>query len=73
VNITSIDISPPAATEPAVERYTDTVFSFDSIAFLAAMCAAKALFMWRFVPESKNLFLEKIEEYWKSPLRAARA
>ena len=40
--------------------------------FLAAMCAAKSLFIWRFVPQSKNLFLEKIEDYWKSPLRAAR-
>ena len=31
VNLTSIDVSLPAPTESAVEHYTDTVFSFDSI------------------------------------------
>jgi hypothetical protein len=34
--------------------------------FLAAMCVTQAVFMWLFVPETKNKPLEEIEEFWKS-------
>jgi SP family arabinose:H+ symporter-like MFS transporter len=33
--------------------------------FLAAMALVQALFMWRFVPETKGKPLEEIEEFWK--------
>ena len=33
--------------------------------FLAAMCVTQAVFMWLFVPETKNKPLEEIEEFWK--------
>jgi SP family arabinose:H+ symporter-like MFS transporter len=34
--------------------------------FLAAMALAQAIFMWLFVPETKNKPLEEIEEFWKA-------
>jgi sugar porter (SP) family MFS transporter len=34
--------------------------------FLAAMALAQALFMWFFVPETKNKPLEEIEGFWKA-------
>ena len=44
--------------------------AFDSIGkavtfgFLALMALTQALFIWRFVPETKNKPLEEIEQYW---------
>lgn len=43
-----------------------------TFAFLALMCLVQAIFMWRYVPETKNLTLEKIEEFWKSPFGTVR-
>ncbi len=37
-----------------------------TFAFLAIMCAAQAMFTWRFVPETKNKPLEEIEEHWRT-------
>jgi SP family arabinose:H+ symporter-like MFS transporter len=37
--------------------------------FLAAMALLQALFMWLFVPETKNKPLEEIEEFWKAERR----
>ncbi|MGD0130032.1 MAG: sugar porter family MFS transporter [Terriglobia bacterium] len=34
--------------------------------FLAAMALAQAIFMWLFVPETKNKPLEEIEKFWKA-------
>jgi SP family arabinose:H+ symporter-like MFS transporter len=34
--------------------------------FLASMALAQAIFMWLFVPETKNKPLEEIEEFWKA-------
>ncbi len=34
--------------------------------FLAAMAVTQAIFMWRFVPETKNKPLEEIEDFWKT-------
>ena len=34
--------------------------------FLAAMAVTQAIFMWFFVPETKNKPLEEIEEFWKT-------
>ncbi|MGA3325992.1 MAG: sugar porter family MFS transporter [Terriglobia bacterium] len=34
--------------------------------FLAAMALAQAIFMWLFVPETKNKPLEEVEEFWKA-------
>ena len=34
--------------------------------FLAAMALAQAIFMWLFVPETKNKPLEEIEDFWKT-------
>jgi SP family arabinose:H+ symporter-like MFS transporter len=34
--------------------------------FLAAMALTQAIFMWFFVPETKNKPLEEIEEFWKT-------
>lgn len=34
--------------------------------FLGIMALAQALFLWRFVPETKNMTLEQIEEIWKN-------
>lgn len=40
--------------------------------FLAAMALTQALFMWRYVPETKNMPLEEIEEFWMAGAAAAR-
>ena len=34
--------------------------------FLAAMALTQAIFMWLFVPETKNKPLEEIEDFWKA-------
>ena len=34
--------------------------------FLGIMALAQAFFLWRFVPETKNMTLEQIEEQWKN-------
>jgi sugar porter (SP) family MFS transporter len=34
--------------------------------FLAAMALVQAIFMWVFVPETKNKPLEEVEEFWKA-------
>ena len=34
--------------------------------FLAAMALAQAIFVWLFVPETKNTPLEEVEEFWKA-------
>jgi len=34
--------------------------------FLAAMALAQAIFVWLFVPETKNKPLEEVEEFWKA-------
>ena len=38
--------------------------------FLAAMALTQAIFMWFFVPETKNKPLEEIEEFWKAAVRS---
>ena len=38
--------------------------------FLAAMALTQAIFMWLFVPETKNKPLEEIEEFWKTGARS---
>lgn len=40
--------------------------------FLALMSLTQALFIWRFVPETKNKPLEEIEKYW-TPLKSGSA
>ena len=51
--------------------------AFDSIGkavtfgFLALMALTQALFIWRFVPETKNKPLEEIEQYWVARGRSA--
>jgi SP family arabinose:H+ symporter-like MFS transporter len=51
--------------------------AFDSIGkavtfgFLALMALTQALFIWRFVPETKNKPLEEIEQYWVARERSA--
>jgi sugar porter (SP) family MFS transporter len=39
--------------------------------FLALMSLAQGLFIWRFVPETRNKPLEEIEDYWVASKRAA--
>jgi len=41
--------------------------------FLAAMAFAQAVFTWFWVPETKNMPLEEIEEFWKTSISATAA
>jgi MFS transporter, SP family, arabinose:H+ symporter len=44
-----------------------------TFAILAAFSLAQALFMWKFVPETKNRTLEEIEKFWaETPVPAVR-
>ncbi|MGA3133682.1 MAG: sugar porter family MFS transporter [Terracidiphilus sp.] len=42
----------------------DVIGKAITFGFLALMSLTQALFIWRFVPETKNMPLEEIEQYW---------
>jgi MFS family permease len=51
---------------PMLTEWFDTQFHNSSGVYLifAFICLACAVFSWRMVPETKNLSLEKISDFW---------